>query len=76
LPIPALPGKSDGLFRSLLNHAHAANPDPGNNAIVRYGPIEHAGSYARPELLKEKILVVNLRCRYWDCIKSAFHDES
>ncbi len=39
-----------------IHHAHAAGADLGDNTIVRYGAIEHAGSYARPDWLKESLI--------------------
>jgi hypothetical protein len=37
-----------------VHHAHAAGADLGDDTIVRYGPIEHASLYARPDLPKRK----------------------
>jgi hypothetical protein len=39
---------------SAVHHAHTTGADLGDNTIVRYGPIEHAGFYARPKLPKRK----------------------
>ena len=44
------------LVMGAIHHAHTAGTDLGDNAIVRYGPIEHAGIYAGRDLLKAKFL--------------------